>query len=131
MSLAVPSISVCHAKCWLSGRAETAPAAAPGANDAAAAGERPAGLAAPRGGRADDLRRIKGIGLKNEGVLNSLGIYHYAQIAALTPANVAWLDAYLKFHGRIARDDWVGQARALTDLESAQADKVHPRDAGT
>lgn len=93
-------------------------------------GERPPGLAAPRGGRADDLRRIRGIGPKNEGVLNALGLYHYDQIAALTPGNVAWLDAYLKFHGRIARDDWVGQAKLLVGLEDRHADKVHPQDAG-
>ena len=89
-------------------------------------GDKPSSLAAPRGGRADDLRRIKGIGPKNEGVLNSLGIYHYEQIAALTAANIAWLDAYMKFHGRIARDDWVGQAKALLGVER----KVLPQDAG-
>jgi predicted flap endonuclease-1-like 5' DNA nuclease len=93
-------------------------------------GERPLGLAAPRGGRADDLRRIRGIGPKNEGVLNALGLYHYDQIAALAPENVAWLDAYMKFHGRIARDDWVGQAKLLMSLEDRHADKVHPQDAG-
>ncbi|HEY7607840.1 MAG TPA: hypothetical protein VIF14_01310 [Alphaproteobacteria bacterium] len=124
------------------GRAEeTAPSSAragAGAPPAASAaplaaveeGERPPGLAAPRGGKADDLRRIKGIGPRNEGVLNSLGIYHYEQIAALTPANVAWLDAYLKFPGRIARDDWVGQAKALLGVELQPSDKVHPEDAG-
>jgi len=93
-------------------------------------GERPPGLAAPRDGKADDLRRIKGIGPKNEGVLNSLGLYHYEQIAALTPSNIAWLDAYLKFPGRIARDDWVGQAKALLGAERQPSDKVHPQDAG-
>ena len=93
-------------------------------------GERPPGLAGPRNGKADDLRRIKGIGPKNEGVLNSLGLYHYEQIAALTPANIDWLDAYLKFPGRIARDDWVGQAKVLLGVERQPSDKVHPHDAG-
>jgi predicted flap endonuclease-1-like 5' DNA nuclease len=103
----------------------SAPMSAPAASPASAAAsggwgqfplndaDKPAGLPAPRGGRPDDLRRIRGIGPKNEGVLNSLGIYHYEQIASLTSGNVAWLDAYLKFHGRIAREDWVGQAKAL------------------
>ncbi len=109
-------LAVAHARAEAAMR--TASWTAPGTPAAAAAaalaeGERPTGLPAPRNGKADDLRRIKGIGPKNEGVLNSLGIYHYQQIAALTPANVAWLDAYMKFHGRIARDDWVGQAKAL------------------
>ena len=115
-------------------RAEEALRAATGlsAADAAAegGGERPPGLPGPRNGRADDLRRIRGIGPKNEGVLNSLGIYHYEQIAALTPAQVTWLDNYLKFHGRIARDDWVGQASALLGAEPGPGDKVHPQDVG-
>jgi predicted flap endonuclease-1-like 5' DNA nuclease len=93
-------------------------------------GERPPGLPGPRDGKPDDLRRIRGIGPKNEGVLNSLGIYHYEQVAALTPAHVAWLDSYLKYHGRIARDDWVGQAQALVGAEPGAADKVHPQDVG-
>ncbi len=101
-----------------------------GAPDAGEEGERPPGLPGPRNGRPDDLRRIRGIGPKNEGVLNALGIYHYEQIAALTPAQVTWLDNYLKFHGRIARDDWVGQAGALLGVEPGPGDKVHPQDVG-
>jgi NADH-quinone oxidoreductase subunit E len=108
-----------------------APAPASGGAPAASLeGEKPKGLPAPRGGKPDDLRRIRGIGPKNEGVLNALGIYHYQQIAALTPANIAWLDAYMKFPGRIARDDWVGQARLLLGTDSKAATKVHPQDAG-
>ena len=45
-----------------------------------AVGARPSGLAAPRGGKADDLKRIKGIGPVNEKKLNALGIYHFDQI---------------------------------------------------
>lgn len=103
---------------------------APAEGEEAAAGERPPGLPGPRNGRPDDLRRIRGIGPKNEGVLNSLGIYHYEQVAALTPAQVTWLDNYLKFHGRIARDDWVGQAGALLGAEPGPGDKVRPQDIG-
>ncbi len=104
--------------------------AGPDQGEAEPQGERPAGLPGPRDGRADDLRRIRGIGPKNEGVLNSLGIYHYEQIAALTPAQAAWLDNYLKLYGRIARDDWVGQAGALLGDGSGPGDKVHPHDVG-
>ena len=37
-------------------------------------GRRPDGLAAPRGGAPDDLKRIRGIGPQNEGRLHALGI---------------------------------------------------------
>ncbi len=75
-------------------------------------GERPAGLDAPKGD-ADDLKKIGGVGPKLEGTLNELGIYHFWQIAEFTPDNVAWVDGYLSFKGRIDRDDWIGQAKAL------------------
>jgi hypothetical protein len=42
-----------------------------------------------------------------------MGFYHFDQIAAWTPAEVAWVDARLKFKGRIERDDWIAQATAL------------------
>ncbi len=70
-------------------------------------------LTAARAGGADDLKRISGVGPKLEGVLNDLGFYHFDQVAAWTPAQVAWVDARLKFKGRIERDDWITQAAAL------------------
>ncbi|MFN0263495.1 hypothetical protein ACKTEK_06410 [Tepidamorphus sp. 3E244] len=76
------------------------------------AGLRPKGLEAPRGA-ADDLKSIAGIGPKLEIVLNDLGIYHFDQIAAWSAAEIAWVDAYLKFKGRIARDQWIAQAERL------------------
>lgn len=63
----------------------------------------------------DDLKAISGIGPKLEQVLNGLGIWTWAQIAAWTPAEVAWADDYLGFKGRIGRDDWIGQAATLAD----------------
>ncbi|MBB4185247.1 NADH-quinone oxidoreductase subunit E [Sinorhizobium terangae] len=62
---------------------------------------------------ADDLKRISGIGPKLEQVLNARGIRRFADIAALSDADVARLDKELGFDGRILRDDWVGQAKAL------------------
>lgn len=76
-------------------------------------GDRPSCLPAARDGGADDLRRIKGIGPQNETRLNALGIYHIDQIASWTPSEVRWMGAYLSFPGRIEREDWIGQARAL------------------
>ena len=74
---------------------------------------KPATLSAPRGGKSDDLKRIKGIGKVNEGRLNKLGIYHFEQIAAWGPSEVEWVDDYLSFKGRIQREDWIGQAKNL------------------
>jgi NADH-quinone oxidoreductase subunit E len=71
-------------------------------------------LAAPRGGRADDLKRIKGVGPKLEASLNELGVYHLDQIAAWNAEQVAWVDEQLgDVRGRILRDDWVAQAKQL------------------
>jgi hypothetical protein len=46
-------------------------------------------------------------------MLNDLGIFHFGQIAAWTPAEIAWIGQALAFPDRIARDDWVGQATLL------------------
>ncbi len=68
---------------------------------------------AVRAKKADDLKRIAGIGPKLEQVLNARGIRTFAEIAAWTDADIAKIDAELGFDGRIARDDWTGQAKAL------------------
>jgi len=75
---------------------------------------RPMGLEAPKGGKADDLKMIKGVGPKLEALLHRLGYFHFAQVAGWTAAEVAWVDDNLEgFRGRVSRDDWVGQARIL------------------
>ncbi|MEO5323854.1 ATP-binding cassette domain-containing protein [Mesorhizobium sp. CC13] len=70
-------------------------------------------LPAPRGGVADRLIDIKGIGPVNEKKLNEHGIFHFDQIASWKKADIAAAEAYLAFDGRIGREDWVGQAKAL------------------
>ena len=82
------------------------------ANVDALEGERPVPLHEPIG-EADDLKKINGVGPKLETMLNELGIYHYSQIAAFTPENIAWVDGYLSFKGRIERDEWLNQAGSL------------------
>lgn len=62
---------------------------------------------------ADDLKRIRGVGPKNEDQLNELGIYKFDQIAAWSDDNVKWVEGYLSFRGRIGREDWIGQAKTL------------------
>ena len=49
----------------------------------------------------------------NEAQLNELGIYTFADIAAWTPENVAWVEDYLSFPGRIEREGWIAQAVEL------------------
>lgn len=91
-----------------------APAPAPGPEpEAPVAGARPATLDAPRG-EPDDLKKIKGIGPKIEQMLHEMGYYHFDQIAAWGPDEIAWVDQNLEgFKGRVSRDDWVSQAREL------------------
>ena len=72
---------------------------------------RPAGIARPD--KPDDLKLISGVGPKIEGILHSLGIFTFAQVAAWQKAERDWVDGYLNFKGRIDRDDWVKQAKAL------------------
>ena len=47
-----------------------------------------------------------------------------AQIAAWKQDEIEWADGYLKFHGRIERDDWVKQADALARGGEAEYIKV-------
>ncbi|WP_323770115.1 NADH-quinone oxidoreductase subunit E [Antarctobacter sp.] len=77
-------------------------------------GEKPAGLEAARDGKPDDLKEIKGVGPKLEKLLNTLGVFHFDQIAAWTDKELAWVDDNLEgFKGRATRDEWVSQARDL------------------
>ena len=93
------------------GRASTA---RPGADQppAGRAGTPPTALARPEG-KPDDLQQISGIGPGIERTLHRLGIFHFRQIAAFTPDNIAWVNQRLRFKGRIEREDWIGQARRL------------------
>jgi NADH-quinone oxidoreductase subunit E len=75
---------------------------------------KPETLTAPRGGKADDLKLIYGVGPKLERRLNQLGIYHFDQIAGLTAESVRWLEDQLDdAFGSAARDKWVEQAGKL------------------
>ncbi|GAB4363104.1 MAG: ABC transporter ATP-binding protein [Oricola sp.] len=87
-------------------RRKSAPSAA-----AKSAGARPPKMRKPA--RPDDLKLISGIGPRIEAILNGLGIYSYDQIAKWKKAERTWVDDHLKFKGRIEREDWVRQAKAL------------------
>nr|WP_319516170.1 hypothetical protein [uncultured Cohaesibacter sp.] len=95
-------------------------------------GVKPKALEAPRAGKADDLKKIKGIGKVIEGKLNNLGIYHFDQIARWTDAEATWVSSILDFKGRIERENWIAQAREIigpdaampVDIDEADEDAV-------
>ena len=70
------------------------------------------GIAKPFG-KIDDLKLIKGVGAVLEQRLNDAGIYHFWQIAKLRKAQMDSLEGILRFPGRMTRDNWKAQARAL------------------
>jgi NADH-quinone oxidoreductase subunit E len=101
---------------WLGkpAKATAKPAAAEPAAAAAGAAKKPKALKAARGGKADNLKEIKGVGPKLEALLHGLGFFHFDQIAAWTDAELAWVDDNLEgFKGRASRDEWVAQAKVL------------------
>jgi len=65
--------------------------------------------------KRDDLTAIGGIGPALTKKLNEAGISSYAQLAALSDADIERLEKdIIRFSGRIKRDDWVGQAKTLS-----------------
>mmetsp|Transcript_18311 Transcript_18311/g.29254 ORF Transcript_18311/g.29254 Transcript_18311/m.29254 type:complete len:374 (+) Transcript_18311:6938-8059(+) len=92
-------------------------------------GTKPATLEAARDGKADDLKMIKGVGPKMEDLLHDLGFYHFDQVAAWTADEVAWVDQNLKgFKGRVSRDNWVTQAKALATGAETEFSKRAKKD---
>ena len=71
------------------------------------------GLSKPDG-EVDDITEIIGIGKVFEKILHDLGVYHFRQIAAFGPVEIARINSELKeFKGRVEHDDWIGQAKDL------------------
>ena len=62
---------------------------------------------------ADDLSKITGVGPAMVKKLTAEGITTYAQIAALKKADIDALDEKIGARGRITRNAWVKQAKAL------------------
>ena len=73
----------------------------------------PQAVAAPVGGKADDISLIGGVGPKMEAGLIELGFTTFASIAAWTPADVEQVEAHLKQKGRVGREEWIEQAQEL------------------
>ncbi|MGB8313419.1 MAG: 50S ribosomal protein L21 [Aestuariivirga sp.] len=91
------------------GAKPSAKAAAPKMEAAAAA----APLATPVAGTADDISLIGGIGPKILKGLTDMGITTFAQIAGWTKADVERIETELKQKGRVAREEWIEQAKEL------------------
>ena len=90
-------------------------------------GSQPQGIDAPRGGMADNLKEIEGIGPALEKLCHSLGIFHFDQIANWGAAEVAWMDSNLKgFRGRVTRDKWVAQAKLIV-TEGLEAFRIRAK----
>lgn len=107
-SLSAAAVAAATAKKAAAPKAEAAPAAEE------VAAERPANLLTEaRGGQADDLKKISGVGPKLEGLLHENGVFHFDQVAAWTDSEVAYMDDKLSFKGRIHRDNWIEQAAKL------------------
>ena len=71
-------------------------------------------LGTPGSDHKDDLTVINGIGPAIEKVLNKQGIKSVEQLAAFKAAEVKLVDeALVDFSGRIKRDEWVPQAKAI------------------
>ncbi|MFY0682504.1 MAG: NADH-quinone oxidoreductase subunit E [Thalassovita sp.] len=103
--------------------AKAAPAKAAAAQASDAPESAPEILTAARDGKADDLKKIKGVGPKLEQTLNELGFYHYDQVAKWTETEITWVDNRLKFKGRITRDNWIEQAKQLAAGEETEFSK--------
>ncbi|MBM2712291.1 proton-conducting membrane transporter [Mesorhizobium caraganae] len=106
--------------------AKASAAPKPAASKPAAAPKKAAATAA----KADNLRRLIGIGPVNDKLLKGLGVTTYAQIAAWTAADVKRIEDTLNFDGRIAREKWIEQAKLLAAGDEKEFARQFPT-AGT
>ncbi|WP_156823499.1 helix-hairpin-helix domain-containing protein [Woodsholea maritima] len=61
----------------------------------------------------DDLTQIRGLGPKAAMALNEAGVKTLSQIAGWGAEDIDHFDRLIGARGRIEREDWVGQAKAL------------------
>lgn len=77
-------------------------------------------------GEPDNLRLIKGVGPKLNGLLNKLGVTRFDQVASWKAADITEMDQYLEtFSGRITRDSWIDQAKFLAKDDIAGFEKKY------
>jgi large subunit ribosomal protein L21 len=115
----------------LTGGAKPSGKAAVKAEKKVAAPAAAAPLAAPvSGAAADDISLIGGIGPKILKGLTDLGVTTFAQIAGWTDADVERIETELKQKGRVAREEWIEQARELMAGKAprAKTDKARSKE---
>ncbi len=77
-------------------------------------------------GAADDLLIIKGIGPKLNGLLGSLGITRFDQVANWSAGDVDKVDDHLgEFKDRIGREEWIPQAKLLAAGNMAEWERIY------
>ena len=84
------------------------------------------GFTKPKGD-ADDLTQIKGVDEKLAKQLEKIGVIQFEQIANWTDDDIANVDETVSLKGRIERENWVEQAKAL--MAEATVDEVTAEDA--
>ena len=104
---------------------------APAKGKAAAAARKAAaksfkGFTKPKG-EADDLTKIKGVGEDLAKGLEKIGVIQFEQITNWTDDDIANVDEALNCKGRIERENWVDQAKAL--MAEATVEEVPAGDA--
>jgi predicted flap endonuclease-1-like 5' DNA nuclease len=78
-------------------------------------------------GAPDDLKLIVGVGPVLERMLHQLGVTTFRQVAYWSERDIDDFDAKLhEFPGRIRRDGWVTQARALHQSKYGEALPLRP-----
>lgn len=108
----------------LAGTGPSPAAAIAPASGVALEGKRPGNLLpGARGGKPDDLGLIDGVGPAIAEKLNSLGIWHFDQIAALGPEELRFLAHHTGFPGRDVAEQWQTEAKIL----AAGGETVHSR----
>jgi small subunit ribosomal protein S2 len=64
-------------------------------------------------GEADDLMKLNGVGKGWARKLNEHGIYHFWQVAELSPENLEELDESFNAKGKISKSGWIDEAKTL------------------
>jgi large subunit ribosomal protein L21 len=109
---------------------EVEKAAAAASPQVAKLADLPTDIKLAEGVSMDDISLIGGIGPKFQKGLHGLGVTTLAQIAAWTEADVERIETELNAKGRVAREEWIEQARELMAGQPprAKTDRARAKD---